>query len=165
MKRKLIIIVLSFICTIPAHAQIVPVRTVVSALGKDTLVGTTIWAFTIGEPVVETLSGSNILLTQGFHQPDGYAYTPYFPFVTNINIYPNPAKPKSTLSFYLKIDKPILNISIYGADGKLYQNQTLESYAGQTYHSLNPQIMAAGTYTVKITAGYDTYVGKYIVIN
>lgn len=164
--RKVMVqlVVLAMYCSI-AKAQVVAVRQVVASTGKDTLIGSTIWAFTIGEPVVDTYFGSNITLTQGFHQPDGYAITPFIPLINSLVIYPNPARPKSTLSFYLKADKPFLNITIYDAQGKLYQSQTLDSYAGQTLHSLNPQIMAAGTYTVKVTAGTDVYTGRFVIAN
>ena len=127
--------------------------------------GNTIWAYSIGEPVIETYAGSNITITQGFHQPDGYSITPSVPVINNLVIYPNPASPKSTLRFYLRVDKPSLTINIYDAQGKLYQSQVLQSYAGQTWHSLNPQIMASGTYIVKVTAGTEVYMGKYIIAN
>jgi len=164
MKRFLMLFCLLSLSFI-TQSQVIAVRQVVSNLGKDTLIGNTIWAFTVGEPVIDTYLGSNITLTQGFHQPDGYSITPFIPVINNLVIYPNPATPKSTLRFYLRVDKPFLNISIYDAQGKLYQSQRLESYAGQTWHSLNPQIMAAGTYTVKVTAGIEVYTGRYIVTN
>jgi hypothetical protein len=163
-KVMLQLVVLTMLCCI-AKAQLTAVRQVVAGGGRDTLIGTTIWAFTVGEPVVDSYFGSNLTLTQGFHQPDGYAITPIIPLINSLVIYPNPARPKSTLSFYLKADKPFLNIAIYDAQGKLFQNQTLESYAGQTLHSLNPQIMAAGTYTVKVTAGTDVYTGRFVIAN
>lgn len=148
-----------------SHAQVTLIRQVVAASGKDTLIGSTTWASTVGEPVIETYTVSNITLTQGFNQPDGFYITPFFPYINNLVIYPNPGRPKSILRFYLKADKPSLNISIYDISGKLYMSQTLESYAGQTWHSLNPQIMAGGTYTIKITVGIEVYTARYIVLN
>jgi hypothetical protein len=141
------------------------VRTVVASAGKDTLIGSTIWAYTVGQAVDDTYSSGNVTLTQGFNQPDGFYITPLIPYINNLVIYPNPAKPNSTLRFYLKADKPYLNIRIYDAWGKLYQSQTLESFAGQTLHSLNPQVMAAGTYQVKITAGSENYSGRFVIVN
>ena len=163
--RKIITLIILVAIYNTTKAQIVAVRQVVSSTGKDTLIGTTNWAYTIGEPVVETYTAGSLILTQGFHQPDGYSITPFIPLINNLVIYPNPGRPNSTLSFYLKADKPSLNILIYDVQGKLYQQQTLDSYAGQTYHSLNPQIMAAGSYIVKVIAGNDVYTGKYIVTN
>ncbi|GAB2822260.1 T9SS type A sorting domain-containing protein [Ferruginibacter profundus] len=147
------------------NAQVIAVRQVVASAGKDTLIGTTIWASTIGEPVIETYTGGALTFTQGFHQPDGYSITPFIPLINNLVIYPNPGRPNSNLSFYLRADRPSLVINIYDAQGKLYQSQTLESYAGQTWHSLNPQIMAGGTYTVKVTVGFEVYTGRYVVVN
>jgi len=163
--RKMLLALGLFISINTINAQVVAVRQVVASSGKDTLVGSTIWAATIGEPVIETYPGSNITLTQGFNQPDGFYITPFFPYINNLVIYPNPGKPNSQLRFYLKADKPALNISIYDASGKLYLSQNLESYAGQTWHSLNPQIMSGGVYTVKVTVGFEVYTAKYIVVN
>jgi hypothetical protein len=165
MRKVMVLLLLSVTIINTVKSQVVAVRQVVASSGRDTLIGNTIWAYTIGEPVIETLLGSNITFTQGFHQPDGYSITPAIPLINSIVIYPNPARPKSTLSFYLKADKPFLNIAIYDAQGKLYQNLTLESYAGQTLHSLNPQIMAGGTYTVRVTAGSDVYTGRFVIVN
>jgi hypothetical protein len=148
-----------------SFSQIVPVRQVVATTGRDTVLGTTNWAYTVGEAVVYTSSVGNYLFTQGFHQPDGYSIKPLFPYINNIVIYPNPGKPNTQLSFYLKADKPSLTISIFDVQGKLYSSQTLESFAGQTWHSLNPQIMAAGLYEVRVNVGNEVYVGKYIVAN
>ena len=163
---KIITLVSALLLCKLSFAQIVAQRSVVTLTGKDTLVNKTIWAYTIGETIVDTYTGGNITFTQGFHQPDGFSFTPYIPAVTDLAIYPNPARTGGTLRFYLKVDKPVpLNISIYDASGKLYQSQTLESYAGQTYHSLNPQIMAAGVYHIHITVGYEKYYGRFVVIN
>ncbi len=163
--RKTVLFLTFFTFFNTTYAQVVAVRQVVASAGKDTLIGSTIWAATIGEPVIETYPGSTLTFTQGFNQPDGYFITPFLPYIRNLVIYPNPGKPNSLLRFYLKADKPSLNISIYDVNGKLYLNQTLQSYAGQTWHSLNPQIMAGGTYTVKVTVGFEVYTAKYIVIN
>jgi len=163
--RQVVTLALLFTVSHATFAQVITVRQVVASAGKDTLIGNTIWAFTIGEPVIETYPGSNLTLTQGFNQPDGYSITPFIPYINSLVIYPNPGRPTSVLRFYLKVDKPTLTICIYDAQGKLYQSQILESYAGQTWHSLNPQVMAAGTYTVKVTAGFEVYTGRYIIIN
>jgi hypothetical protein len=165
LMRRVFTLSLLFTLSFTVHAQVVAVRQVVASAGNDTLIGSTVWASTIGETVIDTYLGSNITLTQGFHQPDGYSITPFIPYISSLVIYPNPGRPNSTLSFYLKADKPSLNIAIYDAQGKLYLSQTLESYAGQTWHRLNPQIMAAGTYTVKVTAGFDVYTGRYVILN
>jgi len=163
---KKAILLLAFLMTaVMINAQIVAVRSVVSNLGKDTLIGTTNWAYTVGQAVNDTYSVGNLTLTQGFNQPDGFYITPLIPYVSNLVIYPNPAKPNATLRFYLKADKPFLNIRIYDAAGRLYQSQTLESFAGQTWHSLNPQVMAAGTYQVKVTAGDENYSGRIVIVN
>ncbi|MFN8251814.1 MAG: T9SS type A sorting domain-containing protein [Ferruginibacter sp.] len=138
----------------------------VASAGRDTLIGKTIWAYTVGEIAVDTYTAGNTTFTQGFHQPDGFSFTPYLPGITDLAIYPNPARAGATLRFYLKVDKPQpLNISIYDGNGKLYQSLSIESYAGQTYHSLNPQVMAAGVYQLRLTVGSEKYYGRFVIIN
>ena len=163
---KILLLFCGMFLSVCLPAQIVSNRSVTATSGKDTVIGSTIWAYTVGEAVTDTYTAGNITFTQGFHQPDGFSFTPYIPFLTNLAIYPNPARPGATLRFYLKVDKPEpLNISIYDANGRLYQSHTLEAYAGQTYHSLNPQTMAAGTYQIRVTAGYEKYYGRIVIIN
>lgn len=125
-------------------AQIVPVRQVVSTGGTDTLINRIIWASTVGEAVISTFTAGSLVLTQGFQQPDGFSITPFFPYIQNLVIYPNPGRPNTQLRFYLKADNTPITVKIFDANGKLYQEQKLVSYAGQTWHSLNPQIMSAG---------------------
>lgn len=163
--RKIILFILFFSVIHAAHAQVVAVRQVSGSMGKDTLIGNTIWAYTVGEPVIDTYTGGALSFTQGFHQPDGYFISSFIPLINNLGIYPNPGKPNSSLYFYLRADKPTLDILIYDAQGKLYSKQSLSSYAGQTIHSLNPQIMGAGVYTFKIIIGKTIYTGKYVVVN
>jgi hypothetical protein len=164
MKKIQIIFILLLFFKISV-CQIVPVRQVVSSTGNDTLIGNTTWNYTVGEAVVNTATIGNNVITQGFNQPDGYYITPLFPSASSFLIYPNPGKPNSQLRFYLHADKPSLTVKIFDAGGQLYSTQVLESFAGQTWHSLNPQIMAAGTYIVKVYVGDQVFSGKYIVIN
>lgn len=146
-------------------AQVTAVRTVTACNGKDTLIGTTTWAYTVGEAVVESYTPGSLILTQGFHQPDGYSIIPTQPVVQSFTIYPNPAKANSTLRFYLKADNATMYISIYDMAGKVYQKQTLQSFAGQTWHNLRPQVMAAGMYTVTLSVNGEFYATKFIIFN
>lgn len=55
------------------------------------LSGTLSW--TLGEPVSETFTNTNNILTQGFHQPDILLVSTAGPkFVLNPIVYPNPAR-------------------------------------------------------------------------
>jgi hypothetical protein len=162
MKKIITLLILIYSFT-QVNAQVVAERSVISSLGKDTLVASTVWASTVGQPVNDTYTAGSLTLTQGFNQPDGYSYTPYIPFVKNIVIYPNPVKRNSVLRFYLKVDKPNLTINIYNAVGQLIQSQMLKSYAGQTYHSLNASLTSTGTYEIRITVNDEQYVGRFIV--
>jgi hypothetical protein len=164
MKKIQFITILLLSCKIGV-CQIVPVRQVVSSTGNDTLIGNTTWNYTVGEAVVNTATVSSNIFTQGFNQPDGFYILPLFPSASNFVIYPNPGKPNTQLRFYLHADKPTLIVKIFDSQGKLYSTETLQSFAGQTWHSLNPKIMSAGTYIVKVYVGDQIFSGKYVVIN
>src|SRR6266542_2669033 len=83
-------------------------------------------AWTIGEIMVETYSGTNNFFTQGFHQPDSVTITvvPNYSFST-ISVYPNPT---SGIFF---IDLPAASgnysIELFDAQGKLVKKENVSS--------------------------------------
>lgn len=92
MKRNLIIAALLLV-TFPAFSQTRQSEVVASAGGTATA-GTVTVSYTVGEPVVGTLSAGNVVLTQGFQQ--GYIDVPETvveaALAKNVRLYPNPLK-------------------------------------------------------------------------
>lgn len=77
------------------------------------------FSFTVGEPVIETFSGSQEILTQGFQQ--NYEQILAFstiPYLSNFSVYPNPFSEVVTILFSEGMDKEI-TISLHELDGKL----------------------------------------------
>lgn len=78
-------------------------------------------SWTMGEPVIETVSSSSIVLTQGMHQSK-LIVTSIKDLVTNFEIkaYPNPVK--TNLNLYIdKNDVSGFEYRLFNAQGKLVQ--------------------------------------------
>lgn len=127
MKKIIFSISILLIFTYIANSQSISLQVVASAGGySSTDAGSIAW--TLGEPVVETYSNSEIILTQGFNQP-------FFSIETfveensanniKINLFPNPA------SDFVIIDAPeeVIdgNFSLYTIDGKIVTTKNITS--------------------------------------
>ena len=58
----------SAVATLYAQAALQP-EWVLGCFGGDAIVGNTLFTFTSGEPIIETIVGANNIVTQGFQQP------------------------------------------------------------------------------------------------
>lgn len=74
---------------------------VISAAGKSGTQGGLTFHYTIGEPVITTLSGNTRKVTQGFHQPEFGVVSTYNPGLSawNIEVFPNPTADALTVRF------------------------------------------------------------------
>ena len=71
MNRSLLFLFLAFSGSVPALAQdIVLVNQVVASAGRSAVLSGRHWTYTVGEPIIMTLTGSSHVLTQGFNQPE-----------------------------------------------------------------------------------------------
>lgn len=95
----------------------------------------------IGEPLIQTISGSNSLLTQGFLQPEIKASNQLDLLLsaTPIHIYPNPFNAFITI----QSDLPNLQFEISDMTGKIVFEQH------SAYH-LNLEFLSNGIYTLFI---------------
>jgi len=145
MKRLFNLIVMSLVFyAVPLSAQSIQ-NSVVSCTGASVTSGGISMSYTIGEPVIETFSGGNRDLTQGFHQSRlTVTAIENLEVLSEINVYPNPAK------YYVNIDIPQgnynIDISIFDAMGKLVFSQKNVS----EYHSIDVAHFTTGTYYLQI---------------
>ena len=74
---------------------------VISTSGKTGTQGGLTFHYTIGEPVISTLSGNTRKLTQGFHQPEFGTVSTYNPGLADwdIEVFPNPTADALTIRF------------------------------------------------------------------
>jgi hypothetical protein len=120
--------------------------------------------YTVGEPVVTPLTGSGLLLTQGFQQPFTFvlpsnAVIPFFA------MYPNPTKANAILHFALPAAGN-LKIVVYNAIGQRVLTDNIHFPAGETQHILKTSLLIPGTYFVDIILdGYGTSTKKLLKVS
>ena len=104
---------------------------------------------TIGEPVTETLSGTEKILTQGFQQ--SYLVTSIqenYPSGLIISVFPNPTTNILNIKVE-KADRAELSIKLFDSEGKVLQDNQFElPEAELTFKSL-----PSATYILKIYSG------------
>ena len=148
---------------IPAFSQEL-IRQVVANGGHEGTVGHVIIQYTIGEPIVSTLSAGDLLITQGFQQPEvaGPIKPPEAPFVTDLIVYPNPASDQVNIEFDLLQDGRVVFMLVNNA-GQVVSSTTKVLLAGRLTHTLPLSNYASGLYYLVVRTGYRTYTEKLII--
>lgn len=140
---------------------------VISSGGGDTTNSNAGLSWTIGEPVTETVSGSNTKITQGFHQNhfEIISIEEYLDLGYEIKVFPNPATDyiQITLQFNGKLPESTetkFNIILSNNLGEELLNETIKN---KLEFSLTMQEYAAGQYYLKII-GADGLLYKSVQI-
>ena len=103
------------------HGQVFLERQVIASTGTDMNYATGMVSFSVGEVVIETAIGAQLLLNQGFHQTN-----PKEDVINNVavkrnkidyRIYPNPANDWLNIDLAIAESTTVL-IEIYSSDGK-----------------------------------------------
>lgn len=124
-------------------------QNVISSAGASAIGTNVQLSWTVGEPITETFSGTNSILTQGFHQgkltvtaiePDIY------PGIS-LSVYPNPVV--FELNLYLwGTGNTIFEYELYNIEGKLLIHKKIQNQP----EIINMQKYPAGTYLLKVIA-------------
>ena len=114
-------------------------------------VGTTTVSWTIGEPLVETISTGSNQITQGFHQP---RYTivgvePVGPLGLEVQVYPNPAENQVFFEFTRENELP-LEVELIDLSGQILQTKQSESQSDRLEFDLGN--VAVGSYFLRLRA-------------
>ena len=120
--------------------------------------------FTVGEPVVLPVTGSGILLTQGFQQPFVFVLksNEVFPF---LHIYPNPTYGNTIAHFALPASGN-LTITVHNTAGQLILAEKATYAQGETQYVIKTANLIAGIYFLTVNLeGYGTVTKKLIRIN
>ena len=118
-------------------------------------------SWTIGEPVIETVSNTNNIITQGFHQTN-YDITsikenPDLGY--DISIFPNPVSNTLQISISGNVNNSNLKIELMDVTGKILIN---EKIAGTIItHQLNMREYAPGSYFLRITNEKEQLINSY----
>lgn len=130
-------------------------RTVYTTAGKFNTTSNLSLSSTIGETVVFTGSGSNVIVTQGFQQPDKDILTiiPSVDFMMNVDVFPNPVNDQ--LQVRVNTDLPLTDLTFEIGDmlGKTVNVIPVSSddLGNQTF-SFDFFKFGAGVYIVKISS-------------
>ena len=134
----------------------------VYATSGDHYIGTNAQlSWTIGEPVIETVSNTNNIITQGFHQTS-YEITsikenPDLGY--NISVFPNPVSNTLQINISSAVDNSNLQIELMDITGKILIN---EKVAGTIItHQLNMREYATGSYFLRITNEKEQLINSY----
>jgi hypothetical protein len=135
------------------------VMQVVSSSGgyyKDATSGLNI-SWTLGEPVIETLSnsGANLMITQGFQQGNLFmvdAPNPVLPSLS-LRMYPNPAINKIWFEVNNQTAKGEFTVEVYDITGRKILNQELGEFINQEAKEFSVANLKSGIYLVKVKIG------------
>jgi hypothetical protein len=171
MKRTLLAILLWGAITASKAQSLSP--TVIATAGSYSSVGGTSLSSTVGEPVIQTLSQSNTILTQGFQQPNDVV-NGLLDIEKEANgsfsVYPNPTQAKLWFGYeFLQSGK--VDVTLYDVLGQKLDFTLSEAYeSGKLVHSFDCSAYAAGNYvlSVKLTPAVGSAVilsKKFQIIN
>lgn len=142
MKRLLIICTAFLFCGMLAAQSTTP--TVLASAGGES----TQLSWTAGETVVQTLTSSSVVLTQGFHQPNLVITSiaePSLPTPATITVFPNPVNDQ--LNIRIEESRELLTVTVFDLQGKLLLPATAP--IGNGTHSYDFSTFSAGTYYLR----------------
>jgi len=103
-------------------------QTVIASSGNYDQVNTVSIEWTLGELAVQSLEGSNIMLTEGFHQPqlDVILVPPHVVLSSQlkVTVSPNPTQGILYIKIRSELDKQAV-LSLSTLDGRLVQKETI----------------------------------------
>ncbi len=110
-------------------------------------------SWTLGEPVIQTLSNNNVLLTQGFHQAKltVTAIEELDDLLMQISAYPNPTSNILKLSVK-NSGKEELHYTLYTLDGKMLMQKQIESDLSE----ISMMNYVSAIYFLKVTSNNST---------
>lgn len=122
---------------------------VLGSAGDEGTVGTTTVAWTIGEPVVETIATGANQLSQGFHQPRYLlvGLEPLGPLGLEVDVYPNPAENHVYFDFSRESELP-LAVDLIDMNGRVLQTRQSDLQAERLSFDLSN--VAIGNYYLRL---------------
>ncbi|MEX0811783.1 MAG: T9SS type A sorting domain-containing protein [Chitinophagales bacterium] len=138
---------LAILISLPAFLSAQSIeRQVISGQGASYSNGSIQLDQTVGETVITTESSNNIIITQGFHQPESdlTINVPEIERAVEMKIYPNPTSSQVFVDI-TKVEAESINIQLIDLSGKLlYLKEGVAPLA--TKESIDMTPFATGTY-------------------
>ncbi|PWV50446.1 T9SS type A sorting domain-containing protein [Chitinophaga sp. S165] len=146
-----------------AHAQFILNRQVNASTGGGGPSGDYIFQYTIGEIAVSSLQKGNMLLTQGFHQPEELPPVPAgTELIVNMLLYPNPVATNLKIQFDLLSNSPVALLLI-NSGGQMVHQESRTYGAGRVLITLPVTKFSAGIYTLVVKAGGHMFQEKLVI--
>ncbi len=156
-------VLLSIICisAFAVQAQITAERPTIGSGAKDFALNSEyFFSSTLGEAVIQTIQTNEIMLTQGFHQPDGNLFETGLPM--EIKVYPNPVVDQLKVAFQLDAPAWIQFVLINNA-GQIIKKWPNNWYAnGFQELSLDIQV-PSGLYLLTFWLGDKAITHKIVI--
>lgn len=136
-------------------------RQVIGSAGDYATGGNVSLSYTVGETATATLSGGNLILTQGFQQPDDQMTGIDEPvFNGEITVYPNPTSDIVMINITSDDD---LILELTNVSGQQLMNRELVFQSGNYSGQVDLQKYAAGTYLLYLRDSEGRVVTNYKV--
>jgi len=121
-------------------------RQVIGSAGDYTSAGNVQLSWTVGEVAITTASSGNLVITQGFQQPDGLVIGIESPISgLSINLFPNPTQDIVVLKLNSK-EAQELQLQWYDMLGQLVGDMQTASVHGEYSREFDLSHFAPGTY-------------------
>lgn len=148
LMRKLLMLFLSLLSAGWLHSQSLAPEVIASA-GEHFATANAQLSWTVGEPVIETYTGSTAQLTQGFHQTNLTVVAVNDPTAAfQVSVFPNPTA--GTVSIEAGEPGVLTALSLFDAGGRLLALR--QSLPQHTQHTLDLSGYPAGTYYLQLQA-------------
>ncbi|SDL75835.1 Por secretion system C-terminal sorting domain-containing protein [Pedobacter sp. ok626] len=163
MKPNLLLLIftLLFLCY-KSNAQAVLNRSVVGSTGGSIQTGNTLIQYTLGEVAILTQQSNDLMLTQGFQQPESAIPTTETLVIKDMIVYPNPATTRTKVEFDLLANAKVM-INLVDNAGRMVYSYSLSAIAGKIEHIISLNGLAPGVYHVVMYVNYKVYSEKLVI--
>lgn len=162
MRTKYIVVLALSMLSYKGYAQVSLSNTVIASTGNYSSSSNYNYSSTAGEAVIVTLSGSSMVLTQGFHQPLNSNSTTsveqqYADANFSVLVYPNPTS--NHISIEIETDKNVdLNIEVIDMLGKICGKvKQVNQFTGQSVYQCELSGYSSGLYFIKVSSKDELY--------
>ena len=158
--KKIILIIAALIFGTFVYAQSVAPEVIASA-GEHFTNANAQLSFTIGETIIETVTATNSIITQGFHQSTDsiIGIEEELPGMMEVNIYPNPVRDR----LVVQLENNILpmNLELYDITGRKLTSQRIPAL--QSTVELNIASYANASYLLRLITDDQKFYATYTI--
>jgi hypothetical protein len=160
--KKLLLVVVACLFAVTAFSQSISSSVVATAGGYSTAGGLSL-SWTLGELATETLTSTNLILTQGFQQ--GYyeitSIDDPLSKLIDLKVFPNPAVDYINILIE-DVDVKNVKIELYNLEGKLIYNEQWENSGSA--HQLQLNNFSSSQYILRIIDEQNGKVNSFKII-